>query len=80
MMGDKGPICCLRTGRGMGFYPAVSPDGRRWTLLDSAFIHTGDEAHLVQDEGYVPHAKHLLRPIRTMSLSLSMIPHQRNAD
>ncbi len=49
--GYKGPICCLTGGRGMGFYPAVSPDGKQWTLLDSAFIPTGDELHLLHDPG-----------------------------
>jgi hypothetical protein len=49
-MGYRGPICCLTAGRGMGFFPAVSPDGKRWQLLDTAFIPSGDEAHLFQDE------------------------------
>ncbi|PYV13593.1 MAG: hypothetical protein DMG07_13970, partial [Acidobacteria bacterium] len=46
---------------GMGFFPAVSADGRRWQMLDSAFIPTGDEAHLFHDEGkrlYVATVKH----------------------
>ncbi|MFN0166329.1 MAG: hypothetical protein ACKV22_07840 [Bryobacteraceae bacterium] len=49
-MGYKGPICCLTGGHGMGFYPAVSPDGKQWSLLDSAFVQTGDESHLIHDE------------------------------
>ena len=60
-MGYKGPICCLTAGRGMGFFPAVSADGKTWRLLDSAFIPTGDEAHLFHDEArglYVATVKH----------------------
>ena len=48
-IGYKGPICCLRSGRGPGFHPAISSDGRSWKLLD-AFIPSQDESHLFQDE------------------------------
>jgi hypothetical protein len=48
--GHKGPLCCLRGGRGAGFYPAISPDGRSWQLLETAFVPTADESHFNLDE------------------------------
>lgn len=44
----KGPAT-VRTSRGPGFYPAVSADGKQWTVLD-AFIPSQDESHLFHDE------------------------------
>ena len=46
----KGPLCCVPGGRGAGFYPAVSPDGRSWQVLDTAFVPTADESHFNLDE------------------------------
>ena len=37
-------------GRGGGFYPAVSPDGRTWKVLKASFIPSSDEWHLFHDE------------------------------
>ena len=48
--GHKGPLCCVPGGRGAGFYPAISPDGRTWQLLETAFVPTADESHFNLDE------------------------------
>ncbi len=72
--GHKGPLCCLQGGRGAGFYPAVSPDGRTWRLLDSAFVPTADESHFdVDDERrfYYATVKHPGPYGRSVYLSVS---------
>ena len=72
-IGYKGPICCLRSGPGPGFHPAISPDGRSWKLLD-AFIPSQDESHLFQDEDngiYAATVKHRGPYGRSVYLSVS---------
>jgi hypothetical protein len=72
-MGHKGPLCCLTGGRGPGFYPAISPDGRTWQVLDSAFVPTADESHFNLDEErrlYVATVKHSGPYGRSVYLSL----------
>ncbi len=72
--GHKGPLCCLQGGRGAGFYPAISPDGRTWELLDTAFVPTADESHLNLDEErgfYFATVKHNGPYGRAVYLSLS---------
>ena len=70
----RGPVCCLTGGRGMGFYPAVSPDGRNWRVLETAFIPTGDESHFFKDEArnlYVATVKQAGPYGRSVYLSVS---------
>lgn len=72
--GHKGPACCLPGGRGMGFYPAVSPDGRTWQMLETSFIRTGDELHVNLDEErglYIATVKHGGPYGRSVYLSVS---------
>ena len=57
-----------------GFYPAVSPDGLRWTTLKTSFIPSLDEAHLFYDETsglYAATVKHVGPYGRSVYLSLS---------
>lgn len=72
--GHKGPLCCLQGGRGPGFYPATSPDGRTWRLLETSFVPTADESHFnVDDERrfYFATVKHLGPYGRSVYLSVS---------
>ncbi|PYV12812.1 MAG: hypothetical protein DMG07_16255 [Acidobacteria bacterium] len=57
-----------------GFYPAVSPDGLRWTTLKTSFIPSSDEAHLFYDDSsglYAATVKHAGPYGRAVYLSLS---------
>jgi hypothetical protein len=57
-----------------GFYPAVSPDGLRWTTLKTSFIPSSDEAHMFYDEVsglYAATVKHVGPYGRAVYLSLS---------
>lgn len=72
--GHKGPLCCLQGGRGPGFYPAISADGRTWQLLETAFVPTADESHFNIDEErrlYFATVKHAGPYGRSVYLSVS---------
>ncbi len=72
--GHKGPLCCLQGGRGAGFYPAISADGRTWRILETAFVPTADESHLNLDEErrfYFATVKHVGPYGRSVYLSVS---------
>jgi hypothetical protein len=73
-LGHKGPMCCLPGGRGPGFYPAISPDGRAWKLIEATFIPSSDEAHFNVDEErrlYIATVKHMGPYGRSVYLSVS---------
>ncbi|MBM3755573.1 MAG: hypothetical protein FJW38_16495 [Acidobacteria bacterium] len=72
--GHKGPLCCLQGGRGAGFYPAISADGLKWQILETAFVRTADESYInVDDERrfYYATVKHSGPYGRSVYLSVS---------
>src|SRR5688572_31641454 len=46
----RSPGADVQVAPASGFYPAVSPDGLRWTTLKTSFIPSSDEAHMFYDE------------------------------